>query len=110
MPKAPKAPPYAADFAPVIAAFAKDRAVACTHKFATVNLTVAGKVFAFTNKAGMVVKLPAPRIEALIAAGHATPLIMGKRTMKEWAVVPPGKGPWVAVAKEAKQFVGGANT
>ena len=104
------APPHAAEFEPVVAAFARDRAIESTRKFATINLTVAGKVFAFTNKSGMVVKLPAPRIEALIAAGQALPLVMGKRTMKEWAVVPPGKASWPQIAGQAREFVGGIDS
>ena len=99
-------PPHAAEFHDVVAAFAKDRAVASSRKFATINLSVGGKVFAFANKAGMVVKLPSPRVAALIVAGSATPLIMGKRTMKEWAVVLPGAGNWVTVARQARAFVG----
>jgi hypothetical protein len=104
----PKGPPHATEFERAVAAFALDRGVVSTRKFATINLTVGGKVFAFTNKAGLVVKLPAPRVAALIAAGEAMPLVMGKRTMKEWAVVPTGKTPWVDVAREAREFVGGA--
>ena len=105
-----KQPPHADEFEPVITALSQARDVESTRKFATMNLTVGGKVFAFTNKGGMVVKLPASRVAALVAAGKAKPLVMGKRTMKEWAVLQPGKGPWLAVALEAKAFVGGDQT
>jgi len=112
MPKAPstkaKVPVDAAhgtEFAPVIAAFAGDRKVTSVRKFASTNLTAGDKVFAFTNKMGMVVKLPAPRISALIAAGQAVRLVMGKREMKEWAIILPGKASWPQIAREALKFV-----
>ena len=51
------------------------------------SFTVKEKVFAFIQKDAMVVKLPAGRIAVLIKSRKAEPLIMGKRTMKEWAVL-----------------------
>ena len=104
---APKAgPEYESLFAVVIAAFARDKTVAATRKFSTINLTTSGKVFAFTNKAGLVVKLPGPQIDQMVATGEAARLVMGKRTMKEWAVVPPHGPPWVRIAREARAFAG----
>jgi hypothetical protein len=48
-----------------------------------------GKVFCFINRDGdLAMKLPAGRIELLVSEGHAVPLRMGKRTMREWVVVP----------------------
>lgn len=76
-----------------------------------VSFLTGKKVFAYTMAAGLVVKLPAERIAELVDKGKAAPLVMGKRTMKEWAVIEPkeakkhAKNP--ALLKEAMGFVGG---
>jgi hypothetical protein len=46
------------------------------------------KIFAFTRKEGVVLKLASERVKALEQARGATALVMGKKTMKEWVVVP----------------------
>jgi hypothetical protein len=52
------------------------------------NYTVGGKIFAFTRKDGVVLKLSAERVKELEETRGAAALVMGKRTMKEWVVVP----------------------
>ncbi|MCD2193570.1 TfoX/Sxy family protein [Actinomycetospora endophytica] len=71
-------------------------------------LTVHGSIFAMLRDAALVVKLPAPRVSALIAAGDGAPFGAGRgRPMKEWVAVPavdPER--WLALAEEAWAFVG----
>jgi len=58
-------------------------------KFGNASLVIDDKVFAFPSKNnnGLVVKLPEHEIAALLETGNVRPLVMGKRTMREWAVV-----------------------
>lgn len=51
------------------------------------NFLVGDKVFAFIQGDGVALKLPKAKIQALVEAAYAAPLVMGKRTMKEWAVI-----------------------
>ena len=45
--------------------------------------------FAFVGSAGrLVVKLPAADVQQLVADGEASPVTMGKRTMREWVSFP----------------------
>ena len=46
------------------------------------------KIFAFTRKEGVALKLPQARVKELEETRGAAALVMGKKTMKEWAVVP----------------------
>jgi hypothetical protein len=57
---------------------------------ARANYTVGAKqkIFAFTRKDGVVLKLPAERVKALQETHRASALVMGKKTMKEWVVMP----------------------
>lgn len=59
--------------------------VAVAEKFGNASFSVEGKVFAFTRPDGLVLKLPPESLACLFATREATPLIMGKRTMREWA-------------------------
>jgi hypothetical protein len=58
-------------------------------KFGNASLVIDDKVFAFASKnsSGLILKLPAHDIAALVETGTARPLVMGKRTMREWVVV-----------------------
>jgi hypothetical protein len=71
-------------------------------------LTVEGSIFAMLQDAALVVKLPAPRVSALIAAGDGSPFGAGRgRPMKEWvAVGAVDPDAWRALAEEALTFVG----
>jgi hypothetical protein len=51
------------------------------------NFLVGNKVFAFIQGDGVALKLPKSTIQALVGAKQAAPLVMGKRTMKEWAII-----------------------
>lgn len=51
------------------------------------NFLIGNKVFAFLQGEGVALKLPKTTIQALIEVKLAAPLVMGKRTMKEWAVI-----------------------
>ncbi len=65
---------------------------------------VGGKVFAGDWNGELVVKLPAERVEALIAAGEGALFApMEGRVMKEWVVVLDD-----ALAREALDFVRGS--
>ena len=59
--------------------------VAVAEKFGNASFSVAGKVFAFTRPDGLVLKLPPESLARLYATREAAPLVMGKRTMREWA-------------------------
>ncbi|MDF1504448.1 hypothetical protein [Roseisolibacter sp. H3M3-2] len=71
-------------------------------------LTVGGKIFAMPVRGTMVVKLPAARVAALIAAGAGAPFDTGGRVMREWVALAGGEDAWPALAREARTFVGGA--
>lgn len=66
-----------------------------------------GKVFCFINRDGnLALKLPESRIAVLLEDGHATSLTMGKRTMREWVVVPePDSEASVRLLHEARAYV-----
>ncbi len=55
-------------FEPVVASFAGDRTVAPARMFGSTALKVGGKVFAMLVKGKLVVKVPAGRVAALVAA------------------------------------------
>lgn len=67
-------------------------------------LMIDNKIFAFTraDESGAV-KLPEARINELVNDGEILHLVMGKRTMREWVVVPdiaaPGNLPLLFEAK-----------
>ena len=58
-------------------------------KFGNASLVIDDKVFAFASKNshGLILKLPAQDIAALVETGTARSLVMGKRTMREWVIV-----------------------
>jgi hypothetical protein len=65
-----------------------------------------GKIFAMFVRGRLVVKLPAERVEALIAAGEGLHFDANKGTpMREWlSVDPAGDRPWLPLATEALDF------
>lgn len=86
----------------------RDPAVDLGRSFSTEALTVGGKIFAFVKGDRLVVKLPRPRVEALVSAGRAVPFEAGGRTMREWAAVrlpEAGDDAWPALASEARAYV-----
>ncbi|MHB1794857.1 MAG: hypothetical protein ACYCPO_07800 [Acidobacteriaceae bacterium] len=57
-------------------------------KFHNLSFLVEGKVFAFTRRDAVVLKLPEEKIQKLVEQRRgASFLVMGKRTMREWVVL-----------------------
>ena len=57
--------------------------------FGTIGLRVRGKVFAVAVHTGyLMVKIPASRVTARVAAGEAEPMVMRGRELREWVVAP----------------------
>jgi hypothetical protein len=74
--------------------------------FGSSALCINGHIFAMLSKDRLVVKLPSPRVDALIAAGEGQRFDPGHgRLMKEWLTVEPTAAErWVPLAKEALAF------
>ena len=64
------------------------------------------KIFAMLVRGQLVVKLPRPRVDALVAAGHGQRFDANKGTpMQEWFSLDPGSGlAWLPLAREALIF------
>jgi TfoX N-terminal domain len=95
-------------FAPIAKAFAKDATVTRKKMFSSESvLAVNEKIFAMLNDGKLVVKLPKDRVDELVKDKAGTRFDPRKNgtPMKEWIVVPAGKQPWIALAKEAYRFV-----
>jgi hypothetical protein len=105
---AAKADKGLSSFAPVLAAFARDRSVTRGKMFSSDNvLSVNGKIFAMLVRGKLVVKLPKPRVDELVAVRMGDYFDPGHgRLMKQRVTVAVGKTPWVALAKEAYRYVG----
>ena len=70
------------------------------------GVTVGGRIAAMLVGGRLVVKLPAERCGEIVAGGHAEPLRMGRRTMREWvAVGVEREAEWLPLAREALAFV-----
>jgi hypothetical protein len=65
-----------------------------------------GKIFAMHVRGALVVKLPADRVTALVAAGHGVHFDANKGTpMREWfAAAPDSPASWPDLAREALAF------
>ena len=76
--------------------------------FGSSGLRIHNKIFAMLVRGKLVVKLPRPRVDALIASGDGErfdPRHDG-RLMKEWvSLVPTSKVEWLPLAREAMEFV-----
>ena len=97
-----------ARFASVVEAFTGMRGVTTGKMMASPGLRVRGKIFAMLVRHALVVKLPAQRVQELVAAGKGRqfdPRGDG-RLMREWVVVErPDDPPWLELAREAHRFV-----
>ena len=105
------APPIDSRFRPVVKTFAKDRRVTMGGKgFGSSGLKVDGKLFAMISSRGLfVAKLPRKRVDELVRQGVGNPFDPGHgRLMKEWIEIEGGEGSWIALAREARAFVGTA--
>ena len=79
--------------------------------FGSSALKVNDKIFAMLSaRDEFVVKLPRQRVEALVAAGDGERFEMSHgRAMEEWvAINPTAEADWVALAREAMEFVAAA--
>lgn len=57
----------------------------------------------------LLVKLPAERVQALIAAGRAEPFAPAGRVFREWAALPrPDRRRWRKLLNEARDFAASA--
>jgi hypothetical protein len=97
-------------FAKVIAYFAEDRAVEYGggRGFGSAVLKVNGKIFAMISSGGaFVAKPPRERVTELVSAGAAEYFNPGSgRLMKEWAACRGRPEVWLALATQARRFVG----
>ena len=75
--------------------------------FGATSLTVGGKIFAMLVQDRLVVKLPRPRVDALVDAGAGERFSPGSgRVMKEWfSLDPDATEDWLNLAREALAFV-----
>ena len=72
------------------------------------GLKVQGRFFAFIGRNGdLIAKIPAPRVRELVSQQTGAAVVMGSRTMREWARFPveAGVGTWSQVLEEAYAFV-----
>jgi len=76
------------------------------------GLKTAGTFYAFTTTGALVVKLPAARVDDLIATGAGQPCDPGKgRPMREWVrLTPADEGACAAYVLEARTFVAAHTT
>src|SRR5436309_744888 len=71
-------------------------------------LKAGGKVFAMPAQGTLVLKLPATRVDALVAARRGERFDPGHgRVMKEWIALRGGEDEWTTLAREARAFVRG---
>jgi hypothetical protein len=72
------------------------------------GLRTGRRIFAMLVRDELVVKLPAG-CEALVSAGDARTLEIGRRSMREWVCFgEPDEDRWLALAAEARAFVSGS--
>ncbi|WP_372670379.1 hypothetical protein [Amycolatopsis kentuckyensis] len=79
-----------------------------TGGFGRTALRAHGQIFAMFVRGQLVLKLPRPRVDELVAGGHGVRFDANKGTpMKEWLALDTGSTqPWSALAEEALEFVG----
>lgn len=99
-------------FAGLVAALADDPDVTGplggSRRFGSDALTTDGKIFAMLYEGALVVKLPAERVEGLVAAGEGERFGRSGRPMREWLALDAGSDlDWRALAGEALAFVRG---
>lgn len=87
----------------IVAAFAASPGVTHTRMMASLGLRVDGGFFALFRDGELVVRLPAARVAALLAAGTGRPFRRGEAgpPMREWIVIPRSHRRWLPLAQEA---------
>ncbi len=92
----------------IAAALQPDGPVTVGTMFRSPGLRVDGTIVAFLGHGDtLIVKLPRDRAAGLVAAGTASPVTMGKRTMREWVEIPADasldatRAGWTRFAREA---------
>ena len=106
-----------ARFADLIDEFASDPSVTppesgpgARRRFGANALKTRGKIFAMLTGGKLTLKLPAARVEALLASGAGERFDPRRdgRQMKEWiSLAPSYTGDWLPLAQEARDFVAG---
>ena len=76
-----------AEISELLAEFSKSAKFDSSVHMHSVNLNVHDKVFAFAHREGIALKLPPERVAALREAGQGVNLIMGTKTMANWALI-----------------------
>ena len=96
-------------FASVAQAHLADARVSEGRMFGSRGLKIAGKVFAMLVKDELVVKLPADRVDAIVAARTGRRFDPGHgRPAKEWVALEPGTQlDWLELAEDAREYVRG---
>ncbi|CAN5155241.1 hypothetical protein BH11ACT3_BH11ACT3_25120 [soil metagenome] len=82
--------------------------VAWGRMFANEGLAVRGKIFAVASfDGGLMVKVPEVRADELAAAGSAEKVVMRRREMREWVVMPieAGYDAWLGLTREAYAYL-----
>ncbi len=103
------APDLDANFQSIVKAFAADKNITLGGRFGSVSLKSQDKVFAMLVKGKFVVKLPKDRVAELVATAGAEYFDPGHgRLMKEWVAFAGQQERWIALAQEARDFVGAA--
>lgn len=85
----------------------EDAALERARMFGSAGLKTGGKFFAMVTKGELVVKLPAERVDELVAAGTGHPFDPGHgRLMREWiSLRPADEAACAAYVVEARSFV-----
>jgi len=75
--------------------------------FAEGGLMTQGKLFVVQRQDDLLLKLPAGRVEILVATGEGAPFsASGGRVMREWVLAQPEAAEaWLSLATEAEAFV-----
>jgi hypothetical protein len=72
------------------------------------GLRVRGKIYAIRSDDGLILKLPAERVQELIDTGTGNAWGPGPgRIMREWVAIPGTRhADWAALTRDARAFVG----
>jgi hypothetical protein len=91
------------------ATYGADESRGARRSFGSTSLKANGKIFAMLVKEHLVVKLPAKRVDELVAAGAGDRFDPGHgRVQKEWlSIASPQWDVWMELASESETFVSG---